>query len=74
MKIAIPKYFRMYNENIFDNTDNDEWTVEYSEYPQLLDGGGGKATDCIACGQCEGVCPQHLPIIENLRKISEHIE
>ena len=74
MKIAIPKYFRMYNENIFENTDNDEWTVEYSEYPQLLDGGGGKATDCIACGQCEGVCPQHLPIIENLRKISEHIE
>lgn len=74
MKIAIPKYFKMYNDNTFDDLEVKEWTVNYSDYPNLLEGGGGKATDCIACGQCEGVCPQHIPIISNLKKVAEHIE
>ena len=31
----------------------------------------GKAADCIQCGQCESVCPQHLPIISLLEKCRE---
>ena len=29
---------------------------------------------CIACGQCEGVCPQHLPIIDLLKKASARLD
>lgn len=34
----------------------------------------GKAKDCIACGQCEGVCPQHLKIIELMKEASEKLD
>ena len=34
----------------------------------------GKASDCIACGACEAVCPQSISIIEHLREAEEHYE
>ncbi len=41
---------------------------------QGLTADSGKAGDCIACGQCEGVCPQHLPIIELMKEASEKLD
>lgn len=35
---------------------------------------GGKACDCIACGQCEAACPQHINIIEQLKKCSAQFD
>ena len=35
---------------------------------------GGKASACVECGQCEGVCPQHIGIIEELKKAAEVLE
>ena len=31
----------------------------------------GKASDGIACGQCEAACPQHLPVIELMKEAAE---
>lgn len=69
--IAIPQYFSLYNEDMREHLEEKGWTVNYTNY-DILNSKFGKASDCIGCGQCEGVCPQHLPIIENLKKVSAH--
>ncbi len=73
MKIAIPQYFSLYNEDMREALEEKGWTVNFTNYAQLTkDFGAAKA--CIECGQCESVCPQHLPIIENLKKVSQHYD
>ena len=42
-------------------------------YKKLLET-SGKAEDCVQCGQCESVCPQHLPIIDLLKEASEKLD
>lgn len=70
MHIAIPQYFSLYNEDMRESAEKG-WTVNFTNY-DILTSKFGKASDCLACGQCEGVCPQHLPVIENLKKVAEH--
>ena len=72
-KIAIPQYFSLYNEDMRENLEEKGWTVNFTNYAILADK-FGKAKDCVACGQCEGVCPQHLPIIEKLKEVSSHYD
>ena len=72
-KVAIPQYFSLYNEDMRENLEEKGWTVNYTNY-YFLTKKFGKASECIECGQCEEVCPQHLPIMELLKEVGEHFE
>lgn len=72
-KIAIPQYFSLYNEDMREHLEEKGWTVNFSNYAHLTEKRGA-ARDCVECGQCEGICPQHLPIIEHLKAVSKHYD
>ena len=40
------------------------------EYYDRLTQVYGKPGDCIGCGTCEKICPQHLPIRDNLKTVA----
>ena len=73
MKICIPEYFSIYNEDMREDLEEKGWTINFTNY-EILNQKFGKASDCIGCGQCEGVCPQHLPIIDYLKDVAAHYE
>ena len=66
--IPIPSIFSCLNEqNTFKN-----WNAGY--YYSVHTGKGGKASECIGCGMCESVCPQHLEIRKLLRDAVDKFE
>lgn len=71
MQIPIPKYFSLYNEDMREDLGQKGWTVNFSNYA-ALSRDFSPASACVACGQCESICPQHLPIIDNLKKVASH--
>lgn len=63
--IPIPRFLDSYNHKIFYN---DNQLLERLKYHWDLN--PEQAAACTACGQCEDVCTQHLPIIERLAEIA----
>lgn len=69
MDIVIPEAFSCYNRKLLFN----DWNQKMY-YNDTVIKDHGKAGDCIECGMCEGVCPQHLEIRELLKKVSAEFE
>ena len=68
MNIVIPDLFTCYNSNNMFKS----WQA--GAYYAAHTAGKGKASDCVECGQCEGICPQQLPIRDLLKKVAAEFE
>lgn len=62
-KIPIPEIFAARNKQLVWG-QLEEGVREYAAAVS----GGNRASDCIACGQCERACPQQLDVIERLKE------
>ena len=67
--ISMPDLFACLNaKRVFHN-----WNTDYY-YNNVHTVRNGKASDCIRCGKCEAVCPQHLPIRDLLADVAAEFE
>ena len=69
--ISIPDVFRAVNTMTLYN---EEFRPKAFYRGMLSSTSSGRASDCIACGQCEGVCPQHLPVIELMKDAAAKLD
>lgn len=65
-KIKIPKVFEAYNGYLAAK-------VSRAEAKKGLPA-GTPASDCIKCGACERICPQHIDIRKNLERIARDLK
>ena len=67
--IHIPDLFSLLNaKKAFGN-----WNTDYY-YNNIHTGEGTKAKDCLKCGKCEKICPQHLEIRKLLEDVSKEFD
>ena len=68
-KINIPAIFSAANRHLGNGQ-----TAQAIEAYKEATTGGGLASACIGCKQCERACPQHLPITQHLKACAALLE
>ena len=61
MNIAIPDYFGLLNLHAVTGKKTNMYYERFSM-------NHGKASECLQCGKCESICPQHIGIREALKE------
>lgn len=61
--VNIPRTLQLYNELFMYGDDSQPRRVYNVVYTP-----SERADNCIECGECEEKCPQHIPIMESLKK------
>ncbi len=67
--VNIPKVMAIYNDYFAVDTDANHRRTRAVYRVQVRD--HESAAHCVACGQCEGHCPQHLPISREMPSAAE---
>lgn len=67
--ISIPDLFACMNAKQLYK----DWNADFY-YHKVHTKNKGKASDCIRCGKCEKICPQHLPIRNLLQAVAKQFD
>ena len=68
-QISIPDLFAIMNIKQLHH----DWNADYY-YEEVHTALGRRASDCLKCGKCEKICPQHLPIRKLLEEIAKEFD
>ncbi|MBS3825490.1 aldo/keto reductase [Candidatus Bipolaricaulota bacterium] len=67
-EVNITQVFKLYNKaEIYE--EYEEYKKDYYDLDEEK-----RASSCVACGQCEEVCPQNLPIMDLMEEVAEYFE
>lgn len=70
-QIDIPQFFALYNAD--KQSVNQGFSIQQSYYETYIHN-HAKASDCIGCGKCEKICPQHLSVRQYLKDVAKAFE
>ena len=68
-QISIPDLFAIMNIKQLHH----DWNADYY-YEEVHTAPGRRASDCLKCGKCEKICPQHLPIRKLLEEVDKEFD